>query len=60
MFIVKKKKLIEDCPGGPVIKNLPPSVGDTSSIFSLGRFHVLRATKLMPRALALKQDKPLQ
>ena len=47
MFIVKKK-LIEDCLGGPVIKNLPPSVGDTSLIFSLGRLHMLRATKPMP------------
>ena len=31
---------LEDFPGGPVIKNPPASVGDTSLIHDLGRFHM--------------------
>jgi len=29
-----------DFPGGPVVKNLPASAGDTGLIPGLGRFHV--------------------
>ena len=31
-----------DFPGGPVVKTLPASAGDTGSIPGLGRFHMLR------------------
>ena len=34
-----KTKAVSDFPGGPVIKNLPASAGDTGSIPVLGRFH---------------------
>ena len=29
-----------DFPGGPVVKNLPASAGETGSIPGLGRFHM--------------------
>ena len=32
-------------PGGPVVKNLPANSGDTDSIPSPGRFHVLRGNQ---------------
>ena len=41
------KKEFWDFPNGPVVKNLPASVGDTGSIPGLGRSHILRATKPM-------------
>ena len=34
-----------DFPGGPVVKNLPASGGDSVLIPGLGRFHNCRATK---------------
>jgi len=30
-----------DCPGGPVVKNLPVNAGDMSLIPALGRLHML-------------------
>ena len=32
-----------DIPGGTVVKNLPANAGDTGSIPSLGRSHMLRS-----------------
>ena len=32
--------LLEDLPGGPVVKNPPASAGDLGSLLGLGRFHV--------------------
>ena len=32
-----------DFPGGTVVKNLPANAGDTGSIPSLGRSHMLRS-----------------
>ena len=34
-----------DFPGGPVVENLPPNVGDTSLVSGLGRFHVLQGNQ---------------
>ena len=39
-----KTKHISGFPGGPVVKNLSASEGDTSSIPGPGRFHVLRGS----------------
>jgi len=56
-----------DFPGGPVVKNLPYSAGDTGSIPGLGRSHMQLSPctlqLLKPthsRAYALQQEKPLQ
>ena len=35
-----KDDLLENFPGGLVVKNLPANAGDTASILDLGRFHV--------------------
>ena len=35
-----KNDLLENFPGGLVVKNLPTNAGDTASILDLGRFHV--------------------
>ena len=35
-----KNDLLENFPGGLVVKNLPANAGDTASILELGRFHV--------------------
>ena len=32
-----------DFPSGPVVKSLPSNAGDTDSIPSLGRFHILES-----------------
>ena len=40
-----KTKAVSDFPGGPVIKNLPASAGDTGSIPALGRFNMPRGAK---------------
>ena len=40
-----KTKAVSDFPGGPVIKNLPASAGDTGSIPALGRFRMPRGAK---------------
>ena len=29
-----------DCPGGPIVKNLPANAGDTGSVPGWGRFHM--------------------
>ena len=39
MCILKKEKNDPDLPGGPVVKNLPASAGDTGSVSDAGRFH---------------------
>ena len=36
------KILVEDFPGGPVVKNLPTNAGDSGSVSGPGRFHVLQ------------------
>ena len=38
----KMKTEIKDVLGGPVVKNLPASAGDTGSIPGPGRSHMLR------------------
>ena len=43
-FRKNKTKHISGFPGGPVVKNLSASEGDTSSIPGLGRFHMLRGS----------------
>ena len=35
-----KNDLLENFPGGLVVKNLPANAGDTASILELGRFHM--------------------
>ena len=58
--------MLLDFPGGPVVKNLPASVGDAESIPGPGGSHVLQnnwshALQLLkPRASAAQQEKPLQ
>ena len=42
---VKTKAVLDFPGGGPVIKNLPASAGDTGSIPVLGRFHVPQGAK---------------
>ena len=45
-FYIQQKKHIEEkveLPGGPVVNNLPANAGDTGSIPSSGRFHMLRS-----------------
>ena len=37
IFLSQKEK--QDFPRGPVVKNLPASVGDTGLTTGLGRFH---------------------
>ena len=58
-----------DFPGGPVVKNLPPSAGDTGSIPGVGRFPhaegqlspgTTSTEPLCPTDHALQQEKPLQ
>ena len=34
------KKILQDFPGGPVVKNPPASARDTGSIPGLGEFHL--------------------
>ena len=41
-FLTKLKMVSRGFPGGPVVKNLPASVGDTGSIPGLVRFHMLQ------------------
>ena len=48
--IISQKKVrgwrgkgIEDFTGGPVVKNLPATAGDTGSILGAGRFHLLQS-----------------
>ena len=38
-----KDDVVQDVPSGPVVKNLPCSEGDTSSIPGPGRFHMLQS-----------------
>ena len=53
-----------DFPGGTVVKNLPANAGDTGSIPSLGRSHMLRSNKtrvpqlLSPRATTTEAHAP--
>ena len=68
MCILKKEKNYPDLPGGPVVKNLPASAGDTGSVSDAGRFHSWEAIKhtrepqlqksIRPRAHVPQQDKP--
>jgi len=37
------KSIGKDFPGGPGVKSLPSSAGDTGLIPGLGRFHMLRS-----------------
>ena len=41
MFREVKSKVTTGLPGGPVVKNLPYSAGDTDSNPGPGRFHML-------------------
>jgi len=41
-FLTKLKLVSRDFPGGPVVKNLPASAGDTGSIPGLVTFHMLQ------------------
>ena len=41
------RKLGWNVPGGPRVNNLLGNAGDMGSVPGLGRFHMLRATKLM-------------
>ena len=41
---IKKKVLQQDFPGGPVVENLLPHVGDMGPILGMGRFHVPRGS----------------
>ena len=38
-----KRKVIEDFPGGAVVKNLPANAGDTGSSPGPGRSHMQRS-----------------
>ena len=65
--MVQRKGHVQNFPGGPVIKNLPDSVGDMSSIPGLGRFDMPwvdspRATTTEPHsgACSQQQEKTLQ
>ena len=40
IYIFSLKNIFQGFPHGPVVKNLPASAGDTSSIPGPGRFHV--------------------
>ena len=42
---------VSDFSGGPVLKNLPPSAGDTGSVLGLGRFHVPRGNQVRVQQL---------
>ena len=64
-----RKKVLENFPGGPIVKNLPSNAGDTGSIPGPGRFHMLQGNYVgAPRLLktecsgacALQQEKPPQ
>ena len=37
------KLAVSEFPGGPVVKNLPASVGDMGLTPGLGRFHMLKS-----------------
>ena len=65
------KEIIQDFPGGSLVRNLPANVVDTGSVPGLGRFHMpqllspdSKALELQlpkpsaPRACALPRDKP--
>ena len=64
----KHKKLgMEGFPGGPVVKNPPPSARAMGSIPDLGRFHMPQGSRacarqlrkpVRPGASALPQEKP--
>ena len=43
IILCSHKTLLEDFPGGAVVKNLPANAGDTGSSPGLGRSHVLRS-----------------
>ena len=40
MGLRRRQEWKQNFPGGPVVKNLPASAGDTGSIPDLGRFHM--------------------
>ena len=43
--------------GGPVVKSLPCSAGDTGSILDLGRSHMLQSSQAsVPQLLALRAE----
>ena len=46
-WLPNNQDTIPDFPGGPVVKNVPASAGDTGSVSDPGRFHMQRATKSM-------------
>ena len=60
--IETEQQLSMHFPGGPVVKNLPASIGVRCSIPDIGRSHVpqLLTEPTCPKAPALKHEKPPQ
>ena len=49
------RKVKEDFPGGPVVKNLPANAGDTGLSLGPGRSHMLQSNKARaPQLLSLR------